>query len=784
MDNNLQSYARFPTIPRMMRRGSLYLFAAVCCSGVAVLAQVALPPTLEISNDRPLFLFSVPTELEPAAWGQHVTQIWATLPESLRPYSAVRVDVEAPDAAARHARYQALISTLQSLNIPAVVVIANGDPNAVQPLESVERILFDYTIVKGVWVADLSMNDYYAFGGGTALGLPPQVRWLTAVIETAAKYGRFVFLRLGEHEWPHLIANAWSRSLFNTLRTTRGYLVPIAGLDGDDTLAQQGMMMGLWLEGSVPQWGVECTPRWYEHARFVEPGVFGVAPADTRMPPHYYRAMVLNGAIGGATVYAFDAPSDLWFGDNARAWTSSIAPTLRELIELGLIPRKDFVAGKAQVAYRLAVSHTPLDMRANLRDIGAGVDAALMLRGAYGMEAPGQVPELVANTGAHYVVPILSPFVEPSGFARVVGPNSIATAGDWTKLLDQYLVPDGTGPAFVTVVGRSAFVMHTRENLYEEQAFRIPAVPAPVRGIRAVREGNTVTVTWPPREGDLSYRVYKRIHPDGAFELVADKLDQRTWTDPAVPPEQAVAYSVTALTNERAPFEGIINYGDYLALSMVYSRVAEEALITPLVATADSQPIAPIDTRPKAQEWWPNLSGVAEEHKPVALEIAARVEQFAAAFAGEDIAGIADVYSANYSDPQGWGVDYVRRAYQWFFERNNGCTMARQIRQWDFANLVTTGQVRVLLYCHFSGAAVSDAGGRVSAPRTFFPRTDTGEIWFSFMKSDGVWRIDHTEPALPNFRDLVAPSASPYEPLVPAPDVVPAVLAAPATGTP
>ncbi|MDZ4858114.1 MAG: hypothetical protein SGI88_03965 [Candidatus Hydrogenedentes bacterium] len=735
-------------------------------------AQNYLPLTLEVSNDRPLLVFQAHPagNDEAGAYVQRIAETWSALPEPLKPYSILRIDAAAPDAAARHARYQGILSGVQSLDIPVVIVIGTDDPRTLQPIESIERLLFDYPCVKGVWVADISFNDYYAFGGGDAFGAPPQVRWLLAAIDAAAKNGRFTMLRLGAHAWPHALANTWSRSFFETLRASSAYVFPITGLDGDDTLAQQGMMMGLWLQNAAAHWGVECSPEWYSAARFIEPGVYGTPPADVAMPAHFYRTMILNGAMAGATVYAFDEPRDLWTGDRALSWESAIAPTLREIIDLGLIPRKELVAKKALVAYQMDAANTPLEMQVNLRDIDGVYGEGLLIRGAYGMERAGQTPELVPNTGAHYWVPILSPFGGTDGFARVVDPNTQNSASEWTQLLDQYLVPDGTGPAFVTQIGRSAFILHTRENHYEEQAFVLPQAPSPVRDFTATRQDTNVTVSWPFREGDVTYRVYKRAHPGGALVLVADQLEQRDWTDNGVDPQQSWSYAVTALTNEREPYEGTVNYGDAIALSMVHSRIEEEAVITPLVTAARSMSITTTVARPTAQDWWPNLQAVADEFKPAATEIVARIEQLDVAFTGENLASVMELYAPSYEDSQGWRADYVKRAYQWFFERYNHCTMARQIRQWDFSNLATRGQVRVLVYCRFAGTAISDASGRVASMHATFPSSESGEVWFTMLKIEEVWRIEHSEPAVPNFRDILRFSTGPYDALTPGPD--------------
>jgi len=129
------------------------------------------------------------------------------------------------------------------------------------------------------------------------------------------------------------------------------------------------------------------------------------------------------------------------------------------------------------------------------------------------------------------------------------------------------------------------------------------------------------------------------------------------------------------------------------------------------------------------------------------------------------------VYSFDYRDPEGGGVQYAQRAFQWLFEHYNACCMHRQIRRWDFSSYATTGQVSVLLYCRFTGFAVSDPTGRLADLPVYFPCTETGEVWVCFAEREGAWCIVGTNPALPNFKDLLRASASPYDVLPPGPDL-------------
>ncbi len=740
-------------------------------------AQSFPPLTGEIGPYHPLFLFQSPGEggADTDSYGQSITGTWAALPETLKPFSAMVIDANGVDATTRQARYINLLKLFQESEIPVVLHLADADPRRTYPLDFAEELVAQFTMIKGLEVANLTFNEYYTFAGGDALGTPPNVRWLMGAADLAARYGRFLAVRLDGAEWLRVMANGWCRPLLDTFRTRRAYVIPLVGHGQGDTIAQQGALMGLWLEGVIDQWGVAPSSAWYAHANFIEPGVFGNSAAGPGMPPRLYRAMILNGALGGACVYSFPTASDLWAGERSDYWTDAILPALEDITGQSLIAGKLFVAKKVRAAYQLSASRSPQEFHLNLRDLDGVRDEGLMIRGAYGMERPGQVTELIPNSGRHYWVPIVSPYAPSDvlgAFARVVRPGSTASAQAWTELLDQYLGPDGSGSAFIVRVGRGIFVMNTRENLYEEQTFRIPEAPAPVRAMEAVREGNTVTLSWPFRECDVSYSIFKRPYPAGEFEQLAQNIDERTWTDPAADSAASVAYAVTALTNEREPCEGTVNYGDYLAFSTVESRIDEEAVLTPLVAKTRSRPLEKLQQDlHNSQEWWPSFPDVSEEHMTVARELAARIEQWEEAFVQEDLDGVMDLYSTDYQDPQWWRFQYAKRAYQWFFERYSACKMSRQLRLWDFTDFDAKGEVRLLLYCRFTGVAISDPSGRVADVPAWFPRNEKGEVWLTFANKEGKWRIERTDPALPNFAEILSFSTGPYDSLPPGPDI-------------
>jgi hypothetical protein len=735
------------------------------------------PLCIEISEEHPLFLFQVtsPESGGAAAYAQRVVQSWADLPYELKPFSVLQIDVAGTAPSSRHPQFQEMLRILQAADVPTVVRVADSEPRRVYPPALVEEILRDFTCVKGIQAVDLSFDEYFEFGEYDALGAPPNVTWLIAAIEVSARYGRFVAVELDGVGWPRVMTSKWCKPLYEKIASCAPYVIPINAYRGWQNLTQLSALLGMRLEGAAAHWGVGPRSWWYMDARCLEPGVFGVSDAPTKMPPSLYRAMILNGAMMGAAAYSFAPDSDLWFGPAQHHWVEAIYPTLTEILDKRFIARQDFVQKKVKVAYQLAAAGTSEEFHLNLRDIDPVFDQGFLVQGAYGMEQPGLISELVPNTGRYYWIPFFSPYAGEGVLAQyslIVRPGQMASAQSWTELLNRYYEPEGAGTAFISRAGRGVFVLNTRENTIEEQTARIEALPAPVRGFEARYGDNGIEITWPFREGDVSYRVYKRVLPAPYFTLVGNDVDERRFVDAQVAPDVTVAYAVTALTSEVEPYERAVHPGEYLVFSVVESRIAEEVTVSPLLGYAKSQPIDELpQPQPAPRSLRPDLDGLTDQQYPLAQAVMERVEAWGRAFREENLNAMLDLYSTEYEDPQGWRFQYVRRAYQWFFERYNACTMAYQMRRWDFGAYEASREIGLLLYCRFEGEAATDPTGRFADVTAHFPLSADSETWVIFTDREGPWRIIRTDPPLPSFRDILSFSAAPYDALAPGPDV-------------
>jgi len=722
------------------------------------LGAYALDPEA-IGPERPWLIFHAPdiaTGEDTLAYADQLKKVWAATPELMRQLGALEIAGPRVGAPGWGERFRDVVNELQFAEIPVVVTITNS-PATAAPLDGVRAIFDQFTMARGVRVSGLHFGDFPEFATGDAMGAPPQSAWLAALIDLAAQYGRRVILELDGFDWARLMANTHYQGVYDAMRQHPSVIVPMNSQRGPHSVVATSAVMGLWLEGAAAQWGLASDSAWYAASGFVEPGKFGVAP-EAAMPSAFYRAMLLNGAMGGATVFRFANPADLWAGARKPYWDETIEPTLRELVEKGFIARKDQVQEKARVAYRLNPAATPGDFELNFADLDPLFHEGRMIFGAYSPEMPGQVPELILNTGHFYWLPVLSAYAPDEvlgAFKEVVLPGGMLDAGAWRERLLGHYAPDGEGQAFISRIGRAIFVMHTRENFYEAQPYRLAAVPAAVRSVTARRGPSGTELSWPFREGDVFYRVYRRVLPSTRWEQVSGDIDAHTFTDATQPdPGQTVAYAVTSLTSETEPLEGTVNFGDYLIINAVESRIVEQAVFEPNTnATTSVPPLPATEARPASQTWWPGLEELSGDQLFAAQAIVAQIASMEAAYRRGDAAALAGIYSPTYADPATWGVDYVRAGWGLYFTLFRPGPVHRQIRAWDFSGL-GTGRVAVRLYWRMTGRRIAADAAEIA-----LPASATGEVDFIFMKSGEQWQLTRSEPALPRLEDFF-PDAS------------------------
>ncbi len=742
---------------------------ALLCFVLPTFAVDYPPLAVEISPAHPLMLFQdLPAyrgDLERQK--QHLLVALEHLPESIRSQAILKFSVPGKGEELKN-NYDTVLRDLQEPQIPTVIRIAENPQRDRLDPELLKDLLRAHTMVRGVEVTGLDFR-YYDSPRMPDGQTPLLVEWLIEVIDTAASYGRFVYIPLDELQWVRVMSNTACLPLYEKFLECKDYVIPACLVRGDHVLSNQSAVMGLWLEGAVSNWGMAADARWYSDNNYISPGQFGDSGGTSSAPHTLYRAMILNGAMTGATVFSFENGPDLWYGPASFHWEEGILPLLRALVPQAIVGRKDLVLRRARIALQLIESNDPETFHLNLKDVDGVLDEGNLLHAAYGLERPGQIAELIPNRGDCYWIPFLSAHARDEAltqFDRVVRAGSLPTRASWTEVLAPFRAKSTSGEAFVAEVGHNVFVMNTQENSLSHQSFSIAQVAAPVRNFEARRDGSNIVVSWDYRENDVEYRVYRRIGTEVEFTLLSGRLEQetRSYIDENVPPDTTVSYGVTAVTDEREPLSGMVDFGEYRTYSVGESRIAEEVELSALLAQATSVPVK--NTQPDSTiipPWWPDYTGVTETQRPAAEAIVEQVGLWEDALNRKNLDGVMSVYSTDYADAGGLGFQVARTAYQWLLERYHAVKMHRQIRQWDFSNLESTGQVNVLLYLRLSAVALTDSSGLIADIDISIPRTPAAEVWTTWSNAEGVWRMIRTNPALPNFRELLSYEAGPYD---------------------
>ena len=125
-----------------------------------------------------------------------------------------------------------------------------------------------------------------------------------------------------------------------------------------------------------------------------------------------------------------------------------------------------------------------------------------------------------------------------------------------------------------------------------------------------------------------------------------------------------------------------------------------------------------------------------------------------AAYEAKDLDRLMSFYSPDYRDANGYSTEYVRRAWLWWYQGTVIPYVVAQVRRWDTSR-AAEGIISFNAWNLFRAAMVWDEPfgyhGRVRIPR------HEGQCvnWVWKRDAHGLWKVLHTEPALPNFGEML-----------------------------
>ena len=721
------------------------------------------PPELVISREHPLIILYGPGS------GELTVKCWQNLPLNIKPYCAVTMDPSSLDVKERLEGWRRMLRIVQPHNIPIILQVAGDEPEWTTPLAAVETLLEEFSCIKAVQVVEWRCGYYSRFGGDLDMAIPPNLRYLAEALKLCGKYGKHLSLQI-QMDMVHLGTDELAGPLREVFRTYSDYFLPQNECIPPSYYATQTATLGLWLAGYCANWGME--PQWWWWTKgesyFIRPGLFGVEAeleTDENRYARLYRAFIIEGALAGATVFSIEPPQDIWHGESTdkRHFDDVIYPTLRQIIEQRLIATKEEVFEKAKAAYQLKECKTLHEFDALLQDLDLEVAQGNLERAAYGVLLPHLMKEMIPDTGGRYyfipLLPVGTPQDVLAHFAKVIRPGESSTVEGYRRMLDQIYPPTENSDANLTndracvlKCGNAIAVLQSRENLFEKQIFATD-VPKWTTGLKARRTDGGISFSWDSDSEARSFRVWKRI-PDAKvypeWTPIKEGLLAHSCTLPSV---ESGTFAVTAVTAAKKRLEGTVNYGEYLLFRADESPALEQVVVEK--GGTRSEKISWTDASlPVSQEVWRIFDGVQKGHEKEAEAVLENFRGLIAAFERKDLDGLMAYYDADYHDSNGYSTEYVRRAWLWWYQRTVIPYVVAQVRSWDTSQ-AAEGLISFSAWNRFRGTIVWDEPfgyhGRVRVPRHDGDRV----TWTWKRNQSGKWKLLRTEPALPNFGEML-----------------------------
>lgn len=125
-----------------------------------------------------------------------------------------------------------------------------------------------------------------------------------------------------------------------------------------------------------------------------------------------------------------------------------------------------------------------------------------------------------------------------------------------------------------------------------------------------------------------------------------------------------------------------------------------------------------------------------------------------AAYEGKDLDGLMALYAPDYRDSNGYSTEYVRRAWRWWYQRTVTPYVVTQLRRWDTSR-AAEGIISFTAWNRFRATIVWDEPFNYHG-RVRIPRHDGDRVTWTWKKDAmGQWKLIRTEPALPNFGEML-----------------------------
>ena len=424
-------------------------------------------------------------------------EMWRLLPEDFRAHCASEAyggRGEKVAAGATPAFFTDL-ERARAAGVP-VVLFVQGDEDDGPPvrLEYIAKAFEEFPNLIGCRTAELTCGPGFSAS---------ERSYLIDLIQLCGQYGGLVnWQEMGfPYQRDHIFTIAGrDPELFQTISKNGDLVILTDKNNGWGRFYEtRSLVLGMWVSGVVAHWGLNAEDWWwYEQGygpRFTpSKGRRGYArqlaagPTVTKgwemasslsLPDIMYAQNVLLAIAGGATVYSFESPSHaMAYHDQSGvvrlspAWKNALYPLFKAALDYQLIPDREQVVAKMQVAYQ--DSGAP----------GTELDAPgeKLYRPLYGGSTPdAQIlagllsPDLFPRSGRYYFLPVLPKLAPPAShalFPHIIVPNQFADAASERAYFDKLYPAESSGQALVLHINGAWFVTNWHENQNIAQDFR------------------------------------------------------------------------------------------------------------------------------------------------------------------------------------------------------------------------------------------------------------------------------------------------------------------------
>ncbi len=334
---------------------------------------VASPTALRfpVDNQHPTFIHNVYLSDNSVAELAHVRELW---PDDLEKYLTVQLVLKSqpPDPAeVITPKIDAVLTAADGFDLPIIVQVAALDTWTGPAAGVLDDMMKRHTSFAGVAAAEFSAPIAQAVGGLT----DADMLLLISLINLAAQNRAYFLWQDMGYLGPHVFVDAGiNPALFKAISEHSENVIIQAKRNGAlKRLVTSSAALGLWLSGSVGNWGVNSEDWiWWESGfekRFAPQvaGALTVAgfprsprPTSSRLsyPESMFGIEMLVAAGSGATVFALESPTR-GYGDTSKpspmasaAGREVVFPVIRAIVEKSLISPIENVRGANPVALR------------------------------------------------------------------------------------------------------------------------------------------------------------------------------------------------------------------------------------------------------------------------------------------------------------------------------------------------------------------------------------------------------------------------------------------------